>query len=104
MKIRPDDDFGEWIWIPVGFAHGSMFLEDTIIEYYCTAEYSPQTEASISPLASDIDWSLVDPNLKNIIEQVLSKPNISEKDKNGFTLTQWLKDEKSHLFNYEDHH
>lgn len=100
MKIDPSNDFGEWIWIPIGFAHGSMFLEDTFIEYYCTAEYSPQTEASISPLASDIDWSLVDPNLKNIIERVFSKPNISEKDKNGFTLTQWLEDECSKNFIY----
>lgn len=104
MKIDSNNDFGEWIWIPVGFAHGSVFLENTIIEYYCTAEYYPQTEASISPLASDIDWSLVDPNLKNIIKQVFSKPNISEKDKNGFTLTQWLKNERSKNFIYGQKH
>ena len=100
MKIYPDNDFGEWIWIPVGFAHGSVFIENTIIEYYCTAEYSPSSEVSISPLASDINWSLTDKNLKNIIDQVFLKPNISKKDKDGFTLTQWLKDERSKNFIY----
>jgi len=100
MKIKPDNDFGEWIWIPIGFAHGSVFLEDTIIEYYCTAEYSPQTEVSISPFAPDIDWSPVEPNLKNNIEQVFLKPNVSEKDKGGYTLTQWLEDKRSKNFIY----
>lgn len=100
MKIKPGNDFGEWIWIPIGFAHGSVFLEDTIIEYYCTAEYSPQSEVSISPFASDIDWSLVDSNLKNIIEQAFLKSKISEKDKKGFTLAQWSKNKNSQNFIY----
>ncbi|MBI5123173.1 dTDP-4-dehydrorhamnose 3,5-epimerase family protein [Candidatus Roizmanbacteria bacterium] len=100
MKIKSNNDFGEWIWIPVGFAHGSVFIENTIIEYYCTAEYSPSSEVSISPLASDINWSLTDKNSKNIIDQVFLKPNVSEKDKGGFTLTQWLEDERSKNFIY----
>ncbi len=101
MKIALDNDFVEWIWVPVGFAHGSLFLEESVIEYYCTSEYSPQTEASISPFAPDIDWSFIDPSLKNTIEQAISKSNISEKDKKGYTMAQWLKDEKSKNFIYD---
>jgi len=97
---KAEFDYEQWIWIPVGFAHGNIFLEETIIEYYCTAEYSPSTEASISPLSKDINWSLVDKNLKNIIDQICQNPNISEKDKNGFTLDEWLKDERSGFFTY----
>lgn len=100
MSNQPESDYDQWIWIPVGFAHGNIFLEETIIEYYCTAEYSPSTEASISPLSKDIDWSLVDKNLKNLVDQICQNPNISEKDKNGFTLDEWLKDERSGFFTY----
>ena len=100
MLIKPELDYCEWIWVPIGFAHGSVFLEETTIEYYCTAEYSPSTEASISPLSPDIDWSQTDKNLKNIIDKIFQKKNISEKDKNGFTLAQWQKDERSKNFIY----
>jgi len=100
MNNQPESDYDQWIWIPVGFAHGNIFVKDTTIEYYCTAEYSPTTEASISPLSSDIDWSMIDKNLKDIYDQVCKKPNISEKDKNGFTLDEWLKDERSVFFTY----
>lgn len=100
MNAKPELDYSEWIWVPVGFAHGSVFLDDTIIEYYCTSEYSPKTEASILPMAPDIDWSLTDPNLKKTIEKVLANPNISEKDKNGFSLEKWTKDGRSKNFLY----
>ncbi len=102
MKVNPNQDFGEWIWIPVGFAHGSVFLENTIIEYYCTAEYSPSTEATITPFAHDIDWSLTDKNLKKTIDRTLLMPEISIKDKNGYSLSQWSKDERSKNFVYDD--
>ena len=94
-------EHNEWIWIPKGFAHGSVFKEKTIIEYFCTSEYSPQTEASIYPLAPDIDWSLTDPSVKTFFGEFINhKSLMSEKDKNGFTLTQWLKDERSKKFIY----
>ena len=51
MPANQDNDFNEWIWIPPGFAHGNVFLENTLIEYFCSGEYSPGCEASISPLS-----------------------------------------------------
>lgn len=96
------NEYNEWIWIPKGFAHGSIFKEKTIIEYFCTAEYSPQTEASIYPLAADIDWSLADSSVKKTLESFNKNSDLmSEKDKKGFTLDQWLKSEKSKNFIYE---
>ena len=61
MPGRLDAEFAEWIWVPPGFAHGNLFTEDTLIEYFCSGEYSQGCEAGISPLSLDIDWSLCAP-------------------------------------------
>lgn len=103
LSDHKNKEYNEWIWIPKGFAHGSAFKEETIIEYFCTSEYSPQNEASIYPLASDINWSLVDPSVKKIFEEFSGNNTLmSEKDQKGYTLAQWLKDEKSQNFIYDD--
>lgn len=59
------------LWIPPGFAHGFQALEDTIMLYLVTKEYSPQHERTIcwnDPFLG-IDWPIKD----NVI--------VSEKDK-----------------------
>ena len=61
MPASREADCSEWIWVPPGFAHGNLFTEETIIEYFCTGEYSPGNEAAVSPLAADLDWSLCEP-------------------------------------------
>jgi dTDP-4-dehydrorhamnose 3,5-epimerase len=101
LESKIENDYSEWIWIPVGFAHGLFLLEDSTVEYYCTAEYSPTTEAAISPIASDIDWSLVGKNISDQYKQSLPTANISEKDKEGITLTQWAKDDRSQFYKYQ---
>ena len=93
-------DYDEWIWVPPGFAHGNFFSEDSIIEYFCTGEYSQGCEAGISPLAKDIDWSLCDKNLKDIFDKNSNTDLITDKDKNGFSLESWMKDERSDNFVY----
>lgn len=99
MPSRNEDGSGTWIWLPVGFAHGCIFLEETSIEYFCTSEYSPGNEAGISPLSPDIDWSLCDPQVKSMIDAVMKEgPIISEKDKKGVTFTEWSKDPRSEKF------
>src|SRR5439155_25851733 len=50
MPANAQDAFGEWIWVPPGFAHGNAFLAETSIEYFCSGEYSPHCEAGISPM------------------------------------------------------
>ena len=95
-------DYSEWIWVPSGFAHGNFFTEPSTIEYFCTAEYSPTTEAGISPVAPDIDWSLCDPVLKEKFDALISSnPNMSDKDRDGQSLGQWLADERSEQYQYE---
>jgi len=92
----------EWIWVPPGFAHGNMFTENSLIEYFCSGEYSPGYEAGISPFAPDIDWSVCNRELRQIFDNLSSSGClITDKDKNGFSLNDWVKDERSNNFIYE---
>lgn len=103
MPASPGMDFNEWIWVPPGFAHGNFFTEETLIEYFCSGQYSPGCEAGISPLAGDIDWSLCAPELKALFDTIApTTERITEKDKNGFTLTAWEADERSNQFLYSE--
>jgi len=103
MESRPDMDHSEWIWIPPGFAHGNYFSEDSTIEYFCSGEYSPGCEAGISPLSSDIDWSLCPEELKKEFSSLSRNTDLmTEKDINGFTLEKWAEDSRSQNFIYED--
>ncbi len=101
MRSTPEQDHGEWIWVPPGFAHGNFFPEDTRIEYLCTGEYNPSCEAGISPLADDIDWSLCDPELKDRFDAIVPGSElISPKDRAGLTLAAWSADERSAHFTH----
>ncbi len=84
--------FGNWVgvclsdenkrqlWIPKGFAHGFYVTsEEAEFVYKCTDYYNPQAEITIAwdDPAIDIDWSLKTP------------PLLSEKDKQGMTLSEY---------------
>lgn len=93
LEANHSKDFFEWIWLPVGFAHGLIMKEDTTIEYFCTSEYSPKTECSITPLDSEIDWSMTEkPDFNTAI--------ISERDKEGLSLKTWSNNPQFSLFKY----
>lgn len=79
--------FGQWVgvelsadnkrmlWVPEGFAHGFLTLEDdTDFLYKCTAPYAPQSEHTLAwdDPAVGIDWPLIGLD-----------PLISEKDARG---------------------
>ncbi|MBS3757593.1 MAG: dTDP-4-dehydrorhamnose 3,5-epimerase family protein [Desulfobacterales bacterium] len=101
MPSAFEHEGGEWIWVPPGFAHGNLFMEETVIEYFCTGEYSPGCEAGISPLAEDIDWSLCDPELKRIFDAEASKTEyMTDKDRYGYCLEAWLETPDADQFIY----
>ncbi len=102
MFYSTEKEYDEWIWIPPGFAHGNFFRKPSSIEYMCSGGYNQKCEAGISPLAKDIDWSLCNKKLKNKFDEMISgEILITEKDRNGFSLEQWMKDERSENFIYE---
>jgi dTDP-4-dehydrorhamnose 3,5-epimerase len=101
MPADHEADYQEWIWVPPGFAHGNFFTEDTMIEYFCSGEYSPGCEAGISPLAKDIDWTLCDARLKEEFDSIACSTTLmTDKDKNGFSVREWTNHEDSDNFIY----
>lgn len=70
------------LFIPPGFAHGFLSLEEnTIFSYKCTNYYAPNHEATIR-------WN--DPSLK--INWGTEKCLVSEKDKNGVDFSTFVTD------------
>lgn len=83
--------FGQWVgvelsahnkrmfWVPDGFAHGFLTLEDnTDFLYKCTAPYAPQSEYTLAwdDPAVGIEWPIVG-----------LEPIISDKDMRGLSLS-----------------
>lgn len=97
-----DAENSEWIWVPAGFAHGNIFTKPTAIEYLCTGEHSPGCEAGISPLSTDLDWSIADPALKAKFDAVVASKEllISDKDRSAPSLKDWSADARSSNFIY----
>lgn len=91
MPIAAHHNESSWIWVPEGCAHGNFFLEDSYIEYYCSASYNGACEAGISPFSTDIDWSICDPKLKNLFFDLKDSFITTAKDVNGHSLSSWLK-------------
>lgn len=80
--------------VPPGLANGGAYLEDTLIEYFCTGLYNPEGEAAISPLAPDIDWSLSDADALRALTELLRRPEkliISDKDRSGLPPTNGMR-------------
>jgi dTDP-4-dehydrorhamnose 3,5-epimerase len=93
-------DAGEWIWLPPGFAHGTMLTEDSVVEYICTGAWSPGCEISISALSEDIDWSRCDRDLRETLVGLLDDAILTEKDREGLTIGTWSADPRSDRFVY----
>lgn len=71
-------DNGRQIWIPEGFAHGFVALEDlTEVQYKSAGFYAPHAERTIK---------YDDPTLA--IDWPVESPTLSEKDQNGVTFSQ----------------
>ena len=76
------------IWVPPGFAHGTIALEDdSIVLYECSSEHGPGREGGI--LWNDPALSIGWPQIPTIV---------SQKDREAPTLEQWLADPRSQHF------
>jgi len=61
---------GRFLWIPTGFAHGFLALEDSHMVYFVTSEYDPALDAGVA-------WN--DPEIG--VEWPIRDPTVSTKDK-----------------------
>lgn len=101
-ELQNSTEYNEWIWLPAGFAHGMYLPIDTRIEYLCTGYWNGPTEFSISLYDENIDWTLNSDEILKIINNIKQDSNllITEKDRNGYRLVDWLKTEHSNKFEY----
>ncbi len=72
QMVELTEENGLQFFIPEGFAHGFITLEDTIFLYKCTNFYQPGEDVTIK-------WN--DPDLN--IDWGNDKPIVSDKDQNG---------------------
>ncbi len=91
--------FGKWVsvkltgknkkqfWIPAGFAHGFVSLEDdTIFNYKCTNVYNKESEGAIA-------WDDADLNINWQLDQYgIREPIVSEKDRENVAFCNIDKD------------
>lgn len=62
FSIKIDAKEGKTIYIPKGFAHGFLSLEDnTIVEYNQTTGYAPNSDSGIRYDSFDFDWNTAIP-------------------------------------------
>lgn len=57
--LRGEEDVS--LWVPVGFAHGFLALEDdTLVHYKCTAMHAPESERALHYADPDvgIEWPI----------------------------------------------
>jgi dTDP-4-dehydrorhamnose 3,5-epimerase len=79
IELSKSNNYG--LWIPAGFAHGFLSLEEnTIVVYKCYGKYQPKHEHTIcwDDKTININW-----NVKN--------PIISKKDEQGISLDIYKK-------------
>jgi len=100
MPIAPHDATSNWIWVPEGCAHGNFFLEDSYIEYYCSASYNGNCESGVSPFATDIDWSICDSKLKNLFFDMKDSFITTSKDLNGHSIESWMNSSDAENFKF----
>lgn len=58
LKIELDGQRQNMLWVPAGFAHGFITLEDSYFHYKCTNEYNKDSELGLlwNDPALGIDW------------------------------------------------
>ena len=77
IELCPD---GTMFYIPEGFAHGFLAIEDSVFSYKCGALYDPKGDVTIDYRSVGIPWAEIASD--NFIDEFI----VSEKDLRGFPL------------------
>lgn len=83
LKYELSEDLHNMLYIPAGFAHGFLALEDCIFQYMCSALYHPPSEGGIiwNDATLNITWDTIN-------------PMVSEKDLKLQSFNEFMKDIK----------
>jgi dTDP-4-dehydrorhamnose 3,5-epimerase len=80
IAIVLDSNVHNMFYIPEGFGHGFLALQDCVLQYKCTAYYHPESDTGLR-------WNDPDLNIKWPIEN----PILSKKDKELPTLQSFIR-------------
>lgn len=80
--LKPNDKYNEWIYLPVGIAHGNLALEETKFEYLCDNVHNPYSDMAINVLSDGIKW----PDGYKLPDDVI----MSARDRMSMTLQKWV--------------
>lgn len=62
FSIELDDHKGQYLYIPKGFAHGFVSLEDgSIVNYAQTSCYSKEHDCGVDAMSISLDWDIENP-------------------------------------------
>lgn len=62
FSIELDDQRGQYLYIPKGFAHGFVSLEDgSIVNYAQTSCYSKEHDCGVDAMTIGFDWGVAEP-------------------------------------------
>ncbi len=62
FSIELDDQKGQYLYIPKGFAHGFVSLEDcSIVNYAQTTCYAKENDCGIDAISIGFDWGIENP-------------------------------------------
>lgn len=56
VVLRSHPDFAQFFYVPPGFAHGFLALEESIVSYKCTSEYVQTADGGLHPLGCGVSW------------------------------------------------
>ena len=79
-KVELNDKNRRQLWIPEGFAHGFLTLEEkTVFSYKCTSAYSKDDEMDLlwNDPSLEIDWGITSPMLSDKDEFATSFQNFN---------------------------
>ncbi len=81
VAVELNDQERSLFWVPPGFAHGFQALDDSLVIYFVTKEYSPSHERCVNYLCEEIGikWPLKDAIL---IDKDLKCPQLRDAENN----------------------
>ena len=77
-----DPNLHNMVYIPEGFAHGFIALEDTILSYKCTNFYNKASECGIiwNDTTLNINWGVENPIISSKDQELLSLQQLIDKE------------------------
>jgi len=95
-EVQSTCEYSEWIWLPPEFAHGVLLLENSMLEYFCTGTYNPDTERTISIYSDDINWSKCNADVVTEFSDLdKSTLIIKERDLQAMSISAWEQESKT---------